>query len=154
MRPAGPGLRGLLRLRMRNTENSTRDCCRAYPAFWVCAHRFCESLPPGFRRVSGGVHRGDGGILSGKEDGPLPCYDERIIWGLCIGKIKSWTEAEPHIRAFVPAIDSWAVCDLICGSLKAAEKYQAEAWNLFSPILNRKRNMRSALGWLCFSPIL
>ena len=46
-------------------------------------------------------------ILSGKEDGPLPCYDEKIIWGLCIGKIKSWTEAESHIRAFIPAIDSW-----------------------------------------------
>ena len=46
------------------------------------------------------------GILSGKEGGPLPCYDEKIIWGLCIGKIKSWTEAEPHVRAFVPAIDS------------------------------------------------
>ena len=75
-------------------------------------------------------------ILSGKEDGPLPCYDEKIIWGLCIGKIKSWTEVESHIRAFIPAIDSWAVCDLICGSLKAAEKYQAEAWEFIQPYLD------------------
>ena len=85
-------------------------------------------------------------ILSGKEDGPLPCYDEKIIWGLCIGKIKSWTEAESHIRAFIPAIDSWAVCDLICGSLKAAEKYQAGAWEFIQPYFESEEEYEIRFG--------
>ena len=109
---------------------------------------------PVLRRLAAGLSAGERGayieemegILSGKEGGPLPCYDERIIWGLCIGKIKSWTEAEPHVRAFVSAIDSWAVCDLICGSLKAAEKYQAEAWEFIQPYFKSEEEYEIRFG--------
>lgn len=50
-------------------------------------------------------------------------YEEKLLWALCIGQgLKTWQEAEGRVREFVPVIDSWAVCDLFCGALKAAKK--------------------------------
>ena len=31
-------------------------------------------------------------------------------------------------KKFIPKIDSWAVCDVVCSSLKIANKEQDEMW--------------------------
>ena len=103
---------------------------------------------PNLRRIAGGLSAKERGqyieemervfreLFQGESREIPPCYDEKIIWGLCIGKTKTWEDALPHIRAFVPAIDNWAVCDLICGSLKAAGKNRKAAWEFIQPYLD------------------
>lgn len=67
-------------------------------------------------------------------------YDEMILWGLCIsGGFKDWNTACPYIKAYVPAINNWAVCDIFCGSLKIAGKYKEEAWELVQSYIHSDR---------------
>ena len=46
-------------------------------------------------------------------------YEEKIVWGLMINALKA---SEQHklalLKAFVPAMDNWAVCDTICCNIK------------------------------------
>lgn len=61
-------------------------------------------------------------------------YEEDIIQALLIGTSKiTWKERQAYIRAFVPKINNWAVCDLFCSTLKEAQKYPQEYWELLAP---------------------
>ncbi|MBQ7883132.1 MAG: DNA alkylation repair protein [Phascolarctobacterium sp.] len=61
-------------------------------------------------------------------------YEEDIIQALLIGTGKiSWQERHAYIHAFVPKINNWAVCDLFCSTLKEAQKYPQEYWQLLLP---------------------
>mgnify|MGYP002519713311 CR=1 FL=1 len=43
------------------------------------------------------------------------CFEEKIVWGLLINALKvSEMQKYAYLRAFVPAMDNWAVCDTIC----------------------------------------
>ena len=65
------------------------------------------------------------------ERGEFLCYEEKLLWALCVGQgLKTWQEAEGWVREFVPVIDSWAVCDLFCGALKAAKKAPEDSFAL------------------------
>ena len=47
------------------------------------------------------------------------CFEEKIVWGLLINALKApETQKYTYLRAFVPAIDNWAVCDTICCNIK------------------------------------
>lgn len=79
------------------------------------------------------------------EDGVY--YDELIIWGLCIcGGCRNWEAAAPYVAAFVPAINNWAVCDIFCGSLKAASKYKQESWDFIQPYLRSDKEYEIRFG--------
>lgn len=47
------------------------------------------------------------------------CFKEKLVWGLMINALKA---TQYHIfaflRAFVPVMDNWAVCDTICCNIK------------------------------------
>ena len=47
------------------------------------------------------------------------CFEEKIVWGLLINALKA-PEAQKYayLRAFVPTMDNWAVCDTICCNIK------------------------------------
>jgi len=65
---------------------------------------------------------------------PSDFYEEDIIQALLIGTSKiTCQERQAYIRAFVPKINNWAVCDLFCGTLKEAQKYPQEYWQLLVP---------------------
>ena len=58
-------------------------------------------------------------------------YEEAVLQALFIAAGKmSLAERFERIRAFVPKISNWAVCDLFCSSLKEARKYPQEYWQL------------------------
>ena len=47
------------------------------------------------------------------------CFEEKIVWGLLINALKALeTQKYAYLRAFVPAMDNWAVCDTICCDIK------------------------------------
>ena len=47
------------------------------------------------------------------------CFEEKIVWGLMINALKaSEMQKYEYLRAFVPAMDNWAVCDTICCNIK------------------------------------
>lgn len=75
------------------------------------------------------------------------CYEERLLWGMVVGYgAREWEEAAACIRAFVPAIDNWAVCDIFCGTLKIAEKYPEDMWELLLPYLQSDREYECRFG--------
>ena len=68
---------------------------------------------------------------------PNTYYEEDIIQALLIGTSKlSWQERHAYIKEFVPKINNWAVCDLFCSTLKEAQYYQEEYWQLIVPYFN------------------
>ena len=47
------------------------------------------------------------------------CFEEKIVWGLLINALKvPEMQKYAYLRAFVPAMDNWAVCDTICCNIK------------------------------------
>ena len=66
-------------------------------------------------------------------------YEEDIIQALLIGTSKlSLQERHAYIKVFVPKISNWAVCDLFCSTLKEAQRYPEEYWQLLMTYANSK----------------
>lgn len=70
-------------------------------------------------------------------------YEEKVIQGLMIGMSKlSLEDAKRNLEKFIPKIDSWAVCDVVCSSLKIAEKYPEEIWEFLERYLNSNEEFK------------
>lgn len=67
-------------------------------------------------------------------DGALDdTYEETMIQGLVLGYARgNINDILTYIEAFLPKIDNWGVCDSFCTSLKLADRYQEEFWELIS----------------------
>lgn len=75
-------------------------------------------------------------------------YEEKVIQGLLIGTLKlSYQETEKYLEKFIPKIDSWAVCDVVCSGLKVACKYPKEMWAFLERYIksNQEFEVRFAL---------
>lgn len=63
-------------------------------------------------------------------------YDEIMVKGLAAGFRKcSIEEHLTQLKAFIPLIDNWAVCDCCCSSFKFTEKNREEVWKFIQPYL-------------------
>ena len=61
------------------------------------------------------------------------CFEEKIVWGLMINSLKvSEQQKLALLRAFVPAMDNWAVCDTICCNIKWIKDKNA-LWGYLHP---------------------
>ena len=61
------------------------------------------------------------------------CFEEKIVWGLLINALKApETQKYAYLRAFVPAMDNWAVCDTICCNIKWV-KDRNVLWEFLQP---------------------
>ena len=111
--------------------------------------KFHSSLLPGVENVIGVrmplLRKLTKGILNGDWQNYLQAvlpekstyYEENIIQALLIGTSKlSWQERHAYIKEFVPKINNWAVCDLFCSTLKEAQYYQEEYWQLIVSYFN------------------
>lgn len=68
------------------------------------------------------------------------CFEEVLLQGLVIGYAKlEIDEKLKYIKWFVPKIDSWAISDTFCPTLKIKEKDLEKAWNFILPYLNSKK---------------
>ncbi len=64
-------------------------------------------------------------------------FEEIMLQGMVIGAIKVPVEERlTYIAAFVPAINSWSVCDSFCSGLKFAAKNQELVWQFIQPYLH------------------
>lgn len=67
-------------------------------------------------------------------------YEEKVIQGLLIGISRiSIEETKIYLEKFIPKIDSWAVCDTVCSSLKITNKYQEEMWQFLEKYINSNK---------------
>lgn len=70
----------------------------------------------------------------------LTFYEEKVIQGLLIGISKlSIEETIKYLEKFIPKIDSWAVCDVVCSSLKITNKHPKEMWEFLNKYINSKQ---------------
>lgn len=70
----------------------------------------------------------------------LTFYEEKVIQGLIIGMSNLLIEdTEKYLQKFIPTIDSWAVCDIVCSSLKITNKYQNEMWQFLENYIDSKQ---------------
>jgi len=75
-------------------------------------------------------------------------YEEKVIQGLMIGISKlSIEDTKKYLEKFIPKIDSWAVCDTVCSSLKITNKHQKEMWYFLETYIksNKEFEIRFAL---------
>lgn len=66
-------------------------------------------------------------------------YEEIMLQAMIIGAVKMEPQKRlSYIRAFVPRIDNWAVCDIFCGDLKFADKSENRdlVWSFLLPYLD------------------
>ena len=67
------------------------------------------------------------------------CFEEKIVWGLMINALKaSEMQKYEYLRAFVPAMDNWAVCDTICCNIKWIKDKEA-LWEYLQPYFDSDR---------------
>ena len=67
------------------------------------------------------------------------CFEERIVWGLLINTLNASEEQKyAYLRAFVPAMDNWAVCDTICCNIKWINDKSA-LWEFLQPYFESDR---------------
>ena len=60
-------------------------------------------------------------------------FEEKLVWGLLINAIKAPEQQKyAYLRAFVPAMDNWAVCDTICCNIKWI-KDKSALWEFLQP---------------------
>ena len=85
---------------------------------------------PALKSLAKQIAKGDwNGYLSAAQSPRY--YEEILLQGLVLGFLKEPTEiVMEQVRAFVPRIDNWAVCDSTCMGLKTVAKHREE-WRPF-----------------------
>lgn len=72
-----------------------------------------------------------------------PCgalFEEIMLRGMVIGCMKCSTEQRmAHMRAFIPMITNWSVCDSFCTGIKEAKRRPEEYWAFILPYLHSER---------------
>ena len=67
------------------------------------------------------------------------CFEEKIVWGLLINALNASEEQKyTYLRAFVPAVDNWAVCDTICCNIKWIKDREV-LWEFLQPYFDSDR---------------
>lgn len=67
-------------------------------------------------------------------------FEEVLLQGLVIAYAKiEIDEKLEYIKWFVPKIDSWAISDTFCPTLKIKKKDLEKVWNFILPYLNSKK---------------
>ena len=67
------------------------------------------------------------------------CFEEKLVWGLMINAFKATQEHKlALLRAFVPVMDNWAVCDTICCNIKWITDKNA-LWEFLQPYFDSYR---------------
>ena len=67
------------------------------------------------------------------------CFEEVMLQGFVIAYSKmDLDEKLKYVKWFVPKIDSWAICDTFCPTLKIKSKDLEKVWNFILPYLKSK----------------
>lgn len=67
-------------------------------------------------------------------------FEEKILLGMLIGGLPlDYSERKERIRAFVPLIDNWAVCDTVCPSFKFVKSNMEDMYLFLEDYINSDR---------------
>lgn len=82
-----------------------------------------------------------------KKETNLDYYEERIAIALLIGQLNlTFDQRIEAITAFLPFVDSWAVCDTLCGEYKPKQSERDDLWNYIGILLDSKRPYDQRVG--------
>ena len=81
------------------------------------------------------------------ENGLEEYQEEILLKGLVLAYAgMPMKDKSPLVREFVPKIDSWAVCDTFCFTLKIKKEDMSAVWNLILPYTCSKREYEVRFG--------
>lgn len=67
------------------------------------------------------------------------CFEEKVVWGLMINAFMATQEHKlALLKAFIPVMDNWAVCDTICCNIKWI-KDKVALWEYLQPYFDSDR---------------
>ncbi|NBH14424.1 DNA alkylation repair protein [Lachnospiraceae bacterium] len=67
-------------------------------------------------------------------------YEEIMLQGMVLGyALGTLQEKEPYLRAFLPKINNWSVCDSTCSTIKLAKEQPEEFWRFLMEYLHSPR---------------
>ena len=75
-------------------------------------------------------------------------YQEEImLQGMLIGRAKEdFDIIIKYVKAFIPKIETWAVCDTFCTGLKITKKHKDEMWKFIQKYLKTKKEFEVRFG--------
>ena len=73
-------------------------------------------------------------------------YEEVLIEGLVISKIKDEGTFYKYFNKFIDKIDNWAICDSFSSSIKIVEKYPDKYFNICIDLINTNIEFKTRLG--------
>ncbi len=63
-------------------------------------------------------------------------YEMNMLCGMVTALAKcDFKEKLTYVETFIPCINNWAVCDIVCGDLKAVKKHRQEMFEFLHPYL-------------------
>lgn len=74
-------------------------------------------------------------------------YEEIMLEGMLIGLANMELEERlQYLSNFIPKIDNWAVCDVVCAGLKFTKKHQEEMWEFIQKYLQSDQEFELRFG--------
>lgn len=74
-------------------------------------------------------------------------YEEIMLEGMLIGLANMELEERlQYLSNFIPKIDNWAVCDVVCAGLKFTKKHQEEMWEFIQKYLQSDQEYELRFG--------
>ena len=116
-------------------------CSLAEPAYGDFQAKLMPGVPrqrilgvrlPQLRRIAARIARSGGSL---PEAGQGAFVEEVMLEGMVLGRLKDRPTEEllALTAAFVPKIDSWAVCDTFCAGLIWVPRRREEVWAFLQP---------------------
>lgn len=67
-------------------------------------------------------------------------YEMNMLCGMVIALAKcDFEEKLSYVQSFIPYIDNWAVCDVVCGDMKDVNKHKERMYEFIQPFLSSER---------------
>lgn len=73
-------------------------------------------------------------------------YEEVMIQGLVISRIKDEKQFYKYFKEYINKIDNWALCDSFCSSIKIVRKYEEKYFNKANKMALNKEEFISRVG--------
>lgn len=74
-------------------------------------------------------------------------YEIHMLYGMVTARAKcEFSEKQSYLEKFVPQIDNWAVCDIVCGELKDIKKYPEQVYAFIQKYLESDKEYEVRFG--------
>ncbi len=74
-------------------------------------------------------------------------YEEVMIQGLLIGYAKMDNKKRLELlKSFIPKINNWGICDVVCSNLKFTKKCKEHVWHFLQPYLKSNQEFEIRFG--------